>query len=361
MLMHTYRESDVTVLLHPVAPEFLSIEQKEQKIQAGVHYSRLLSKESQPKVQYLDLFDQQVATFGQELANDLLTLAGMIIAKRSNPVLVSLVRAGTPIGVILKRLLNQAGYAAPHFSVSIVRDRGLDMAAIAEILKQGHRAEDIVFIDGWTGKGVIRRELAKSLANAGAEFAGLQDELFVVGDIAGVADYAATRRDTLIPSCLLNAPVSGLISRSVTRDEHGKEGHGAVFLEELQAVDRSQSFVDSIVEKAGVFTAHDLYEKGQRGLSSAFLRKHAAADMGRLVARIQKDFGIQNVNMIKPGIGESSRVLLRRVPDRLLVSSLECPALAHLIALAAERNIPVQVYQDMPINAVALIKDVGND
>ena len=361
MLTHTYRETDVTVLLHPVAPDFLSIEQKEQQIQSGVHYSRLLSKESHPKPQYLDLFDQQVAVFGDELAKDLLTLSGMIIAKRSNPVLVSLVRAGTPIGVILKRLLNQAGYAAPHYSVSIVRDRGLDMAAIAEILKQGHKAEDIVFIDGWTGKGVIRRELSKSIANAGPEFSGLQDELFVVGDIAGVADYAATRRDTLIPSCLLNAPVSGLISRSVTRDEQGVEGHGAVFLNELQAVDRSLAFVEAIVAKAGSFTALDLYEKGQRGLSTAFLRKHAAADMARLVARIQKDFSIKNVNMIKPGIGESSRVLLRRVPDRLLVSSLECPALKHLITLAVERNIPVQVYPDMPINAVALIKDIGND
>jgi hypothetical protein len=361
MLTHTYRESDVTVLLHPVAPEFLTIEQKEQQIQAGVHYSRLLSNEGQPKPQYLALFDQQVAAFGQELANDLLTLAGMIMVKRSNPVLVSLVRAGTPIGVILKRLLNQVGYAAPHFSVSIVRDRGLDMSAIREILKQGHRAEDIVFIDGWTGKGVIRRELSKSIAAAGPEFSGLQDELYVVGDIAGVADYAATRRDSLIPSCLLNAPVSGLISRSVTRDEHGTEGHGAVYLQDLLGFDRSQAFVDAIVDKAGTFTAHDLYEKGQRGLSTAFLRKHASADMGRLVARIQKGFGIQDVNMIKPGIGESSRVLLRRVPDRLLVSSLDCPAVEHLLALASERNIPVEVYMDMPINAVALIKDVGND
>jgi hypothetical protein len=361
MLTHSFRDSDVTVLLHPVEPVFLSIEEKEEKIQSGVHYSRLLSKESTPKPEYLDLFDQQVANFGKELALDALKLAGMIALRRENPVLVSLVRAGTPVGVILKRLLNQVGYAAPHFTVSIVRDRGLDMAAISAILDMGHKPQDLVFIDGWTGKGVIRRELSRTLASAGPRFDGIHDELYVIGDIAGVADYAATRRDTLIPSCLLNAPVSGLISRSVTRDDAGSEGHGAAYLDNLKAVDRSLSFVDAIMDVAPAFTLDSLMELGAKSLKSSFLRKHAAADMRRLLTSIKADFGITDANMIKPGIGEASRVLLRRVPDRLLLSSRECPAVAHLIELANARQIPIQVVAGMPVSAVALIKDVAND
>ncbi len=361
MLTHSFLDGDVTVLLHPVAPDFLSIEEKEAKIQSGIHYSRLLSKESPPKSEYLHLFDQQVAAFGAELAKDALKLAGMIATKRENPVLVSLVRAGTPIGVIIKRLLNQVGYAAPHFTVSIVRDRGLDMEAIGAILDLGHKPEDLVFIDGWTGKGVIRRELSRTLANAAPRFAGIHDELYVIGDIAGVADYAATRRDTLIPSCLLNAPVSGLISRSVTRDDTGIEGHGAAYLENLKSIDRSLAFVDAIVAAAPEFSLQSLMELGEKTLASNFLRKHAAADMQRLITTIKADFGVTDVNMIKPGIGEASRVLLRRVPDRLLLSSRECPAVSHLIELANARQIPIQVVAGMPISAVALIKDVSND
>jgi hypothetical protein len=361
MLTHSFRDSDVTVLLHPVQPVFLSIEEKEGKIQSGVHYSRLLSKESMPKPEYLCLFDQQVERFGKELALDALKLAGMIALKRENPVLVSLVRAGTPIGVVLKRLLNKVGYSAPHFTVSIVRDRGLDMAAIGAILDMGHKPEDLVFIDGWTGKGVIRRELSSTLASAGPRFSGIHDELYVIGDIAGVADYAATRRDTLIPSCLLNAPVSGLISRSVTRDDTGNEGHGAAYLDNFTAVDRSLAFVDAIIDAAPEFDLNSLLELGEKSLKSSFSRKHAAANMQRLLTDIKADFGITDVNMIKPGIGEASRVLLRRVPDRLLLSSRECPAVAHLIELANARQIPIQVVAGMPVSAVAIIKDVAND
>lgn len=362
MLSHSFQNTDVTVLLHEVDPVFSSVEEKEKLIQSGTHYSRLLSKESAPKAAYLKLFDDQVERFGAELAAHLVSLAGIIASKRRNPVLVSLVRAGTPIGVVLKRILNDYGYEAPHFSVSIVRDRGLDMAAIEHILSLGHAAEDIVFVDGWTGKGVIRNELSRSLREAGPRFRDIKDELYVVGDIAGVADYAATRKDTLIASCLLNAPVSGLISRSVTRDDAGALQHGAAHLSELAEVDRSLSFVNRLhVLSHQVMLASSLIEHGHLALAQADSAIDAAERMKALLVRIREQFGITDNNMIKPGIGESSRVLLRRVPDRLLVSSLSLPSVQHLIVLANERSIPVQVVEDMPISALAIIKDVSHE
>lgn len=61
-------------------------------------------------------------------------------------VLVSLVRAGVPLGVLLKHYLekHQSCY---HYGISIIRDRGVDFAALQAIIEQ-HGAENIVFVDG---------------------------------------------------------------------------------------------------------------------------------------------------------------------------------------------------------------------
>lgn len=68
--------------------------------------------------------------------------------------LVSFVRAGLPLGVLLRRALVEMGRDARHYGISIIRDRGIDSVALEAIIK-AHGAENIVFVDGWTGKGAI--------------------------------------------------------------------------------------------------------------------------------------------------------------------------------------------------------------
>ena len=65
----------------------------------------------------------------------------------SLPVLVSLARAGTPVGVVLQHILSRH-YQQPiaHFSISIIRDRGIDTNALEYILQQGFAPEQMVFI-----------------------------------------------------------------------------------------------------------------------------------------------------------------------------------------------------------------------
>lgn len=360
MLKHTYHADDVRFLLQAVKPEYFSVEEKEARIQSGTHYSQMLSQEKAPEDAYLALFDQMVESFGPTLAKHVVKLAGLILVSRQRPVLVSLARAGTPFGVMVRRLLAAVGVDAPHYTVSIVRDRGLDLSAMDVILQEGHAPEDIVFIDGWTGKGVIRRTLSDSLRNAPERFAGLRDELFVLSDIAGVADFAAVRQDILIPSCMLNAPVSGLVSRTVTCDPLGHEIHGGVFLDELADCDRSLAYVNSIVAKAGELTIDQLRAIGQESLERNFLRKHVAANMTRLIDKIRLEYSVRDDNMIKPGLGEASRVLLRRVPRLLIVADAEAPEVAHLISLADQRDVPVAVNPKMGLSAIAIIKEVGN-
>jgi hypothetical protein len=74
--------------------------------------------------------------------------------------LVSFVRAGLPLGVLLRRALVGMGRDAHHYGISIIRDRGIDMVALETII-QVHGAGNIVFVDGWTGKGAISDEVKR--------------------------------------------------------------------------------------------------------------------------------------------------------------------------------------------------------
>ena len=63
------------------------------------------------------------------------------------------------------------------------------------------------------------------------------------------------------------------------------------------------------------------------------------------VRNIQHDFGIDNANFIKPGVGETTRVLLRRVPWKILIQPGS--AVGH-IGVFLNRNTPVfRKKQDM--------------
>ena len=55
-------------------------------------------------------------------------------------------------------------------------------------------------------------------------------------------------------------------------------------------------------------------------------------------------FRSSDINLIKPGIGETTRVLLRRIPWKILVAEGErqAPSLAHIMRLAEEKNVPVE-------------------
>ena len=77
------------------------------------------------------------------------------------------------------------------------------------------------------------------------------------------------------------------------------------------------------------------------------------------IQNIKTDFGISSVNRIKPGVGETTRVLLRRVPWKILVRDEEDIHLKHIILLAKDRGVPIEVYRDMCYSCCGLIKDLS--
>ena len=349
----SYRAGDVSFLLKPLPLQgFVDVADKEYLIQSGQrHYSEMLSPESLPSARYLRVFREACAANTARMAADCLALAALIAERRSGPVtLVSLARAGTPVGVVLNRLLPAAfGRASTHYSVSIIRDRGIDQVALEHILAQGHAAESIVFIDGWTGKGVISRELAAAVAEFNARRGTAIDAgLYVLSDLAGSAACAASCDDYLIPSSILNATVSGLISRSILNESIGPgDFHGCVYYQQFEEHDQSQAFADDVTAQALALP---------RQAAAASDKAQAAAMSRAYMAAALQQHGIGDANMIKPGIGEATRVLLRRTPRLLIVRDAAAPEVAHLLLLAQEKNIPVTVDAALPYHAVSLIR-----
>ena len=76
------------------------------------------------------------------------------------------------------------------------------------------------------------------------------------------------------------------------------------------------------------------------------------------VERVRAQYGISSVNFVKPGVGETTRVLLRRVPWKVLVRDITADEHAHIRMLAAARDVPVEEVPDLAYSCMGLIKDL---
>ncbi|MEE4375911.1 MAG: cysteine protease StiP family protein [Candidatus Competibacteraceae bacterium] len=348
----SYAPEDCLFLLKPIEPPHVTVAEKEHLIQSGQrHYSEMITHEGPVSPVYSDLFLHLTNRYKARLAQDVLNLAENIRRSRPEPVtLVSLARAGTPIGALVQRALTRLSVKSKHYSISIIRDRGIDERALAYILHQAQRpAEGVVFIDGWTAKGVITRELKQSIAAWNAEQSPqLNDSLYVIADLGGVADVAATHDDYAIPSGILGATVSGLVSRSILNEQIlPGDFHGCVVYEHLLAHDRSRWFLDTVDALMADFSPQPLTV-----LDKAARR----AQIHDYLAKIQREYGIAEVNYIKPGVLEASRVMLRRVPGLLLLRDQDNQDVTHLQLLAEEKGVVIRYDPEMPFNATALIR-----
>ena len=356
----SYGPSEVAWLLKDLSEFSLEgdLAFRERRIQAGLaHYAESLPIEFQPGAEYLELFDAALAGSARRLALAVGTVAELILTERSpTPTLVSLARAGTPIGVLIARWIRWSrGLTPAHYGVSIVRGRGIDAVALDYIAAR-HDPNSVVFVDGWTGKGAIARELTAALDEyAAAGGARLNDELAVLADPGSCTRLYGTRDDFLIASACLNSTVSGLVSRTVLNDELIEPGdfHGAKFYRDLAPFDVSNRFLDTI---AAEFEAV---------ADDAVAHAAALQDSDRTpqwdgwasVEAMQKRYELSSINFVKPGIGETTRVLLRRVPWRILVREPDLADHEHIRMLAAERGVPVDVVPDLAYSCVGLIKE----
>ncbi|WP_425388067.1 cysteine protease StiP family protein [Ectobacillus panaciterrae] len=363
MPVGSYLQEDVTFLLKDLSSSMLesSTEERERAIQSGTHYSEMLPVEYKPSEEYMKLFHSSLEMYKKKLAVAVGVVAEQIIEnKGTETVLVSLARAGTPIGILIKRyILATHGLSLPHYSVSIIRGRGIDENAMQYIF-QNHPNQRIQFIDGWTGKGAITKELQQAVARLNEIYNQQLDAcIAVLADPGHCAAIFGTREDFLIPSACLNATVSGLVSRTILNKLYigSDDFHGVKYYRELEGEDVSNHFINTIAKQ---FPLVQNEISTELGLLRAVFSKPTWSGLQE-VERIQKEFGIENMNLVKPGVGETTRVLLRRVPWKVLVSNYDDPNLHHILLLAKERNVPVELYPRMSYSCCGLIKSLGGN
>lgn len=363
----------------------ISIEEKEKAIQSNLkHYSEIVNLEKPPTKEYLNIFYKVLKNENvmDLFTDDILTLAAKILSdiqseyektQDNNVMLVSLVRAGTPIGILLKRILEQQEFIKnnhinlKHYSVSIIRDKGIDENAINYIIQE-NKSENIYFIDGWTGKGVITKELTYAILNFNQKYqTNLKDTLYVLADIVLLPNVkAGSYLDYLIPSSILNSTVSGLISRTILNHLIlPNDFHGSIYYENLNQYDVSNEFIKTIMmfiksknENLDLLPYlkryHEMYDNKNNNDTLELKNKRQ-----QFLQQLMENYHYPNMNYIKPGVNEATRVMLRRYPEKLFIQNMYDSNVQHLVQLANEKNIEIEVVSDMPYRAVALIKAVA--
>lgn len=349
--MHSsYDPKDVTVLLKDITGmvEPLPAEKREPLIQSGTHYCEMLPLEYDPSPDYIREYENALKRFSVITARCIAEVSERIIGDKKSPVLVSLARAGLPAGIMIKHYLEKRyGINIPHYAVSIIRGRGIDKNAMNYILEK-HSPESLQFVDGWTGKGAIQNQVNEAMK----DFNGVDSRIAVISDPACITPFCGTHEDFLIASSCLNSVVSGLMSRTFLRSDiiGEKDFHGAAYYKELEACDRSYEYINAVeacMEYGDIALEDKPFEYGS----------------GRFeTAEVARAFGIEDINLVKPGIGETTRVLLRRVPYMVLIAE-DAPQeyVAHITELAREKGVPVKKYPLKCYRACGIIKNMPAD
>ena len=333
----SYLPTDVDFLLEINDFQEISILEKERLIQTGEkHYSEVLTEEMDFPDEYLELYDKSFASNIHNVSSDVYNLS-KYISSIHKPVLISLARAGT---------LDQCFHInASHYSISIIRDKGIDYNAMNHILAIHGSDATFLFIDGWTGKGAIANQLHTSMSSMSQK---LNYQFVVLSDIAGVADVAARRDDYIIPSCLLNSTISGLISRTLI-NANPTSFHRAKFYSQYQNKDLSLQYVDKVEQ---YIIDHEV-EFGN--LEVQYFNQAAKDLYVQFVESMLATYKISNRNYFKPGLGETTRVLIRRNPDYIIINEHYLSSLEHILLLSNLKNIKILVQNDMPVPCVGII------
>ena len=353
LVKHSYKD-DCIFLLKDLTDKIqeITIQEKEELIRSGVSYSEMISKESIPSKDIKNIFLNILNRDKKLIAYYVAKISEIIYRQKGNKlVIVSLARAGTPYGILIRKYLKlKYKVDIPHYSISIIRDKGIDSNALKYILSE-HREANIQFVDGWTGKGSITKELNKSIDDFNNKNkTNIDSSLAVISDPAKLCKVCGTREDFGIATCCLNSTVSGLISRTIHNEKYiGKdEFHGAKTLYYLKDEDYSQYFIDKIDNE---------FNKINIDYKNLVLEIEDKEYSMKIVNKIRELYDVNNINNIKLSVGESARVLLRRDPRVVLVKNKSDKNIEHILKLAEEKGVKVIEYKDSEYNCISIINE----
>lgn len=355
----SYHPEDVTFLLKDLSNVQIesTVEAREKSFQQGSHYAESLPIEYRPSAAYTELYHEALNMSSDHIAQlvGVLTRRVRKFANTDDVVLISLARAGSPIGILMKRYAqNFLKLNWPHFSISILRGKGIDEEALKTI-RALYPTSHLQFVDGWTGKGAIQTELTKSVQKLNETYQlQLNDELAVLSDPGECATLYGTRNDFLIPNACLNSTVSGLVSRTILNEQFQKPGdyHGAKYYTDLEQEDVSNDFIDHISAR------FEEQEVAINKLAASFptLNERTWRGMQEVETIAQQFYKNSDLSKVKPSVGETTRVLLRRKPYKILLRDANHESVRHILHLCKEKSIPVEIMPNLFYLAIGLIE-----
>lgn len=334
----SYKKEDVTLLIKDltglVTP--VSVSERDARVKNGEFERSIMIKEYPISDEYREIVWDSMKDYAKQTAIAVGNVAEQIFAQKGKDlVLVSIIRAGIPIGILIKKYLKMKyNVDIPHYAISLVK--GLDDNAMKYILAR-HKAEGIQFIDGWTGKGTVTKELIASAKN----YKGVDPSLAVLSDAIGVAKYCGIREDIAIPSAPLNASVTGLVSITIFNNDLIKENdfYGAMYLKDLEKIDKSQEFIDII---------SSLFESCENNYTEAIEVNE--------VQKVSDDLNVP-LNLMNPGINEAARAILRRNLEKLLVVDKNDKDVQYICKLAKLKNVDIEEYPLKHYKAISIAKN----
>jgi hypothetical protein len=138
------------------------------------------------------------------------------------------------------------------------------------------------------------------------------------------------------------------MSRTVIRPGISQnELHGVVYYSELVGENRTYEFIERVEANFNSNCVANIDNPAYNGIDE--------------VHQIAAHFDIHDINFVKPGIGEATRVLLRRLPDIILVAeTADERYVSHLIQLSMEKSVPVIHYPLKCYTACGIIKSIAS-
>ena len=355
----SYPSEEVTFLVKDLSGVLVEVTRAEYEegINQGRHYAEMLPEEEfRPTAEALTLFEHALNRSARRLALAVGIATEKVLACRgAEPILVSLCQTGTPIGALMRRWAAWChGVALPHYTISAVRGHGVDDNALSYILDR-HDVAAIQFIDGWTGKGSIARELAATLHKRERRHGTAPpNSLAVLADPGDCAAIAGTTDDFLVPNACLNATVSGLVSRTVVIPElvGPDDFHGAKYYPDMGDHDLSVRFLDEISREFPAVRqqveAHHC-EGHNSGRAPSFIGECHARSLAA-------EYGLNDINLVKAGVSETVRMLLHRITERVIIRPDAGRDVEDVRRLAAHRCVPVEERSDLLYACVGLMQ-----
>lgn len=308
--------------------------------------------------EYMGMYEDILQEEGNLFAKDVFTLATkMAFRNEGRPiVLVSLMRAGTIIGVLLKRALGLIGCDCSHYSICGVNSQNHEsFGRTMDHIRTLHDERDVVFVDGWTSAGSISTLLHSAVSRYNAErLTRVKPTLAVLVDLTGTAAFSAAVDDYLVPSAMLRAIGCGLLSASIdTCLQNEGSAESCLYFEELLPHDRSNALVDAVMGRMHRLVS---FEEWRFDTDEAKLGRFEV--YSALRQKCRDVFG--NCVNVKPGMSESTRILSAGQPARvLLVRGSRCKSLQSLIYLAKRQQVEVQFVDDLPYMAATVVPSKG--